>query len=173
MPTAAEWALQPIAGVSPNQERLLESVYPSVAASPLGRTLGGIFESIPMKINGVKLSYLLFCLPLAPIALVLYLLGKLGNCYVLTNRSVEIRSILGKNLVEKTALAGIETIQIVPQAGQAFYRAADLELMNGRGDVVMKLVGVPWPERFRMIILEARQARVRNDESLARIDARK
>lgn len=174
MSSTASWTVQPIAGVSPNQERTLEAVYPSVGASALGRSLGSLFDSVPLKINGVKLSYLLFCLPLAPVALTIYLLQKVaGSCYVLTNRSVEIRNIIGRGLVEKIPLAGIEQVNVVTQAGQAFFRAADLELVNARGDVLMRLEGVPWPDRFRQVILDAREARKRSDESLARIEARK
>lgn len=171
---ASTWSVQAIAGVSPNQERILEAVYPSVGASGLGRTLGGIFESIPLKLNGVKLSYLLFCLPLAPFALALYLLQKVvGSCYILTNRSVEIRKIVGRVLVEKVPLSGVDAVNIVPHAGQAFFRSADVELVNARGDVILRLDGVPWPDRFRQVILDAREARLKSDESLARINARK
>lgn len=172
--SSVTWAKQPIAGVSPNQERVLEAVCPSVAATGIGQTLGGLFDSIDVKINGVKLSYLLFCLPLAPIALTVYLLQKVfGNQYVLTNRSIEIRKLIGRILLEKVSLNDIDTINVVPRGGQAFYRAADLDLINARGEILMRLAGVPWPERFRKVILETREARRRSDESLARIDARK
>lgn len=174
MSPAVTWARQPIAGVSPNQERVLETVCPSVAATGLGQTLGGLFDSIDAKINGVKLSYLLFCLPLAPVALAIYLIQKVvGNQYVLTNRSVEVRKLVGRVLIEKISLNDIEAINVVTRGGQAFYRAGDLELVNGRGEVVLRLAGVPWPERFRKIILETREARKSSDESLARIEARK
>ena len=174
MSPAVTWARQPIAGVSPNQERVLETVCPSVAATGLGQTLGGLFDSIDAKINGVKLSYLLFCLPLAPVALAIYLIQKVvGNQYVLTNRSVEVRKLVGRVLIEKVSLNDIEAINVVTRGGQAFYRAGDLELVNGRGEVILRLAGVPWPERFRKIILETREARKSSDESLARIEARK
>ena len=41
--------------------------FPSVAASGIGRLIGQIMDSIPIRIFGVKLSYLLFGLPLAPL----------------------------------------------------------------------------------------------------------
>jgi len=174
MSSAATWAKQPIAGVSPNQERILEAVCPTVGATGIGQTLGGLFDSIDLKINGVKLSYLLFCLPLAPVALTVYLLQKvLGNQYILTNRSVEVRKIVGRILLEKVALADIDAVNVVVRAGQAFYRAGDLDLVNARGEIMMRLAGVPWPERLRKAILETRDARRQSDASLARIDARK
>ena len=174
MSSAATWAKQPIAGVSPNQERILETVCPSVAATGLGQTLGGLFDSIDAKINGVKLSYLLFCLPLAPVALAIYLLQKVvGNQYILTNRSVEVRKLIGRVLLEKVSLADVDSVNVVTRGGQAFYRAGDIELVNGRGEVILRLPGVPWPERLRKVILETREARKRSDESLARIESRK
>ncbi len=174
MSSAATWAKQPIAGVSPNQERVLETVCPSVAATGLGQTLGGLFDSIDAKINGVKLSYLLFCLPLAPVALAIYLLQKVvGNQYILTNRSVEVRKLIGRVLLEKVSLADVDSVNVVTRGGQAFYRAGDIELVNGRGEVILRLPGVPWPERLRKVILETREARKRSDESLARIESRK
>ena len=116
----------------------------------------------------------MFCLPLAPFALAIYLLQKIiGDYYVLTNRSVEIRRCLGRGLVERIPFASFDAVEVKVHGGQAFYRSGDVNLVNGRGDVVRSLAGVPWPERFQQVISEAREARRRSDESLARINARK
>ncbi|MFG0335422.1 MAG: PH domain-containing protein [Maioricimonas sp. JB049] len=165
---------QAISGVSAGVENTIEIVYPSVSATGLGRLFGRLYNSIPLKINGIKLSQILFCLPTAPIpTLFLYLPMKVGgNRYTLTNRSVQIWSALGGRMVQQLPLTEIAEIQIHVQSGQEFFNSGDLVLINNRGDVAMQLDGVPYPHRFRQIILDARNARVQSDESLAVIQAR-
>ncbi|MEW4526223.1 MAG: PH domain-containing protein [Maioricimonas sp. JB045] len=165
---------QAISGVSAGVENTIETVYPSVAATGLGRFFGRLYNSIPLKINGIKLSQILFCLPTAPIpVLFLYLPMKVGgNRYTLTNRSIQIWSALGGRMDQQMALTDIAEIEIQVQPGQEFFNAGDLALTNARGDVVMQLEGVPYPHRFRQIVLDARNARVQSDESLAAIQAR-
>lgn len=165
---------QAISGVSAGVENTIETVYPSVAATGLGRFFGRLYNSIPLKINGIRLSQILFCLPTAPIpVLFLYLPMKVtGNRYTLTNRSVQIWSALGGRMIQQVPLTEIAEIEVSVLPGQEFYKAGDLLLLNARGDVVMQLDGVPHPERFRRIILDARNARLQSDESLAAIQSR-
>jgi hypothetical protein len=54
-------------------------------------------------------------------------------------------------------LADIDDVRVVPDSVDAFYRAGDLEVLS-RGQVVMKLPGVPEPESFRHSILNAVRA---------------
>lgn len=165
---------QAIAGVSAGKETLIEAVYPSICASWLGRTIGSICHSIPVKVGGVKLSCLLFALPLAPLALVGYVMSKLTwNRYELTNRGIGIWKSLGNVRLQQIALTDFTDIAVDVQPGMAFYHAGDLQLLNGKGDVVLLLAGVPHPLRFRQLILEARSARMESDASLATIQARK
>ena len=88
-------SVQAIAGVSPSSEARIMTEFPSVAASGIGRLVGQIMDSIPISIFGVKLSYLVFGLPLAPLGMLLFLLNRpFGDRYILTNRNVQIWSAL-------------------------------------------------------------------------------
>jgi hypothetical protein len=164
---------QAIAGVSAGAASELESVYPSIAATSLGRLIGIICDSIPLRIGGVKLSALLFGLPLAPVALLPYFFMKLfGQRYIVTNRTVRIASTLGVRLFREIPLGEIDNIAVDEQAGQAFFHAGDLVLLNAGGGAIARLDGVPRPYRLRQIILDAREARRQNDASLATITSR-
>ncbi len=165
---------QAIAGVSPTQEREIETEFPSIAAVGPGRLLGSILESLPVRIGGVKLSYILFGLPLAPLGVVGYLQLKVtGQRYMVTNRSVSIRGALTGQSIKQVALKDVADVSVDVRSGQEFYRAGDVVLRNASGDEILRCEGVPQPERFRHVILEARDARLRSDESLAAINKRK
>lgn len=165
---------QPIAGVSAGLDRIIEIIYPSVAATWPGRIIGKICDSLPVRVAGVKLSCILFGLPLAPAGAALYLLTKVtGDRYLLTNRGVEIRKSIGGRLIRRVDLSQIAavTIRVVP--GQAFHKAGDIELRDAKGALLATLAGVSRPERFQSAVMEARHARVHNDAALAQIQARK
>jgi hypothetical protein len=164
---------QAIAGVSAGAESELESVYPSIAATSLGRLIGVICDAIPLRIGGIKLSALLFALPLAPVALLPYAwLKLLGQRYVVTNRAVRVVSAIGVRLFREIPLGEIDNIAVDVLAGQAFYHAGDLVLLKGNGDPIARLDGVARPYRLRQLILDAREARRQSDASLATIRAR-
>ncbi len=163
----------PISGVNPEGETAIMTVYPSIAATGLGRLHGRLYESMPVKIFGVKLSHWLFPLPSAPAGIFLYLWLKVfGVRYTLTNRSVQVWKSLGNRMLKQVALTDIDDIAIAQDAGQVFYRAADLQLLNAGGEVLLRLEGVPSPSVFRNLILEARDARRQTDASRAVIAAR-
>lgn len=164
---------QAIAGVSAGVDREIETVYPSIAATGLGKLIGGLCNAIPLRICGVKLSALLFGLPLAPLALVPYALMKLtGQRYVLSNRALRVKSALGEHLLREVPLGEIDNIAAKVLPGQEFFHAADLVLLRANGDEIGTLPGVSRPARFRQIILDARDARLQSDASLATIQAR-
>ncbi len=164
---------QAISGVSAGQETIIESVFPSIAASGLGQLIGRICDSMSLKINGIKLSYLLFAPLLAPLGALGYLKFKIFDPqYVLTNRTLQVRSSLGNRLIRQVALGGIDNIAIDVLPGQAFFKAGDLDVLDSRGEPVLKLPGVPRPERFRQIVLDARDARAQSDAALKTIMAR-
>jgi len=170
---ATATAPQPISGVSAGREAVIEDVYPSIAASGLGQFLGQVMNCIPIPINGILLSQVLFAPLVAPLALVGYLKFKVADpVYILTNRSVQKRKALSRNLIQTVPLSEIDNIAIQVVAGQQFYQAGDLELLNAKGDLLMTLSGIPRPERFRQVILDARSARIRSDHSLEVIRAR-
>ncbi|MBW3538800.1 MAG: PH domain-containing protein [Planctomycetes bacterium] len=138
-----------------------------------GLTLCAVLKQ---KINGLEPSILLFPLPAAPLAALVYLLQKFGGRrYVLTNRGVSVwRMRLGKQkqLVKAVPLGQIHDILIEEPPGYRFYKAGDLSVVDGRGVEVVRLAAIPRPNVFRQIILEARDARMRVEEALATIQAR-
>jgi hypothetical protein len=164
---------QPIAGVSPSQERVVEVVYQTVAASAIGRLIGSVMDSIPARIGGVKLSHLLFGLPLAPFGLVGYFVLKLtGRKFILTNRSISIATPLLGRTLKQIPLKDVAEVAIDVRSGQEFHHSGDLVLMNAKGDDLARLEGVSRPDRFRRLIVDTRDARLRSEESLALISKR-
>lgn len=165
---------QPIAGLAPAAERTLDEQSPSLAAAGIGRSIGSLLESIPLRIGGIKLSYLLFgpvVIPFALIGWTLFLVS--GEKYVVTNRQVQIRQLWGRALRRQVSLADIADVVIHQQAGQQFFHAADLHLLNTRGESLLTLPGVDRPERLRHVILDARAARLQSDAALKTIQARR
>lgn len=167
---------QAIAGVSSQQERTVAITYPSISAWGIGRALGVLYESIPIRLGVIKLSYLLFPLPLAPVTLLLYLLQKgLGNTYEVTNRSVRTWSMsLGKRgrLVREVDLDAIDDVGIEQSPGQVFFKASDLHLLAPDGSSIAVLPAVVHAATFRQTILKARDARRQTDAALGNIKAR-
>ncbi|MDB5338379.1 MAG: hypothetical protein JWN70_3998 [Planctomycetaceae bacterium] len=163
-----------ISGVAASSEVEIMTVYPSIAAYGIGRAFGSMYESIPLRIMGVKLSNLLFVLPTAPIAAGLYFLQKVtGHRYKLTNRSMQICHSLGNRKVKQVALTDITDVLIRELPGQQFYKAADLVLVGGKGnEEILTLPGIPYAHIFRQTILEARDSRQQVASSLATMNAR-
>jgi len=161
-----------IAGVSSGQA-LIMAVYPSIASTELGKMLGRLYESIPNRIFGIKVSHLLFPLPTAIVAISIYFHLKLfGEVYVLTNRTLQLRRSLGNRLIREIKLADIDQVVVKQEPGQEFYPAADIYLLNKAGATLMTLPGVLRADVFRETILEARNARNQVAASLATIGAR-
>ncbi|MBX3442034.1 MAG: PH domain-containing protein [Planctomyces sp.] len=165
-------APQPIAGVSPSQERAIEVVYPSIASLGSGRLIGSILESIPASIGGVKLSHMLFALPLAPLGLALYLVrGIFGLRYAINSRSVAILNSGGR-VERKVSLSDVRDIVVDQQPGQEFYHAADVVLVGTDGSELMRMAGISRPERVRRLLIDSRDAYVQNAEALTAIGKR-
>lgn len=170
---ATATAPQPISGVSAGRETVIEDIYPSISASGLGQFLGRLMDSLPVSIIGIRLSHVLFAPIVAPLGLIGYLKFKIADpMYLLTNRSVQKRGPLSRRPIQSVALADIDNIEIQVHPGQQFFQAGDLYLLNSKGEVLMQIAGIPRPERFRQVILDAREARVRNDHSLEVIRSR-
>lgn len=162
-----------IIGVSASGETEIRSKYPSIASTAPGRFLGSIYESIPARIWGVKLSNLLFVLPTAPIGVMLYVVNKvIGERYVLTNRSVQRWAVIGLRQYQSVTLTDVAEIEYVQEPGQEYYHAGNLILKNAKGDPVMQISGVKDADVFRQVIEKARDARAGAEESLAAIEAR-
>ncbi|MBD3675857.1 MAG: hypothetical protein HUJ26_20300 [Planctomycetaceae bacterium] len=162
-----------IAGVNPQKESVLLTVWPSVASTAVGRLIGILCDSIPVRINGVSISAIIFALPLAPLAALIYLLLKIGGKkYTLTRKSVQCWSTIGQQLVKSAPLADISEIQVVQRSGQAFYKAADLILIGADGGILMKLSGITSPLTFQQNIRETQQASAETAASLEVIKKR-
>lgn len=163
-----------ISGVSAVAESEIMTVYPSVACTGLGRLMGRLYESVPLRIFGIKLSYLLFVPFGAPLGALGYLLLKLtGERYVLTNRAVQRQKALGSNKLAQVLLADLDQVVEHQGPGQVFYHASDLHLLNAKGERVLLLAGVPHAAIFRQTIVEARDARKQVASALETIRSRR
>lgn len=166
-------SVQAIAGVSPTSEARIMTEFPSVAASGLGRVIGSLMDSVPAKIFGIKISYIIFGLLLAPIGALLFLLRLLGARYILTNRSVQTWAALGTQRTASVDLNEIASVEIEELPGQAFFRAADIKLKAANGQTLLRLSGVADAAAFCNVIQRAIQARRLVQSTLSTINARK
>jgi hypothetical protein len=157
---------QAIAGVAAGAETQMMTKWPSIAALGLGRFVGQLMASLPIRFTlGLPL--------LAPIGALLYLVQKVfGERFTITNKSVQRWTGLGGRMIQRIELSDIANMEVRQQSGQEFFRASDLLLLNAKGDVAMRLEGLPHAEIFRENITKARDAGVRVQESLNTIKAR-
>jgi hypothetical protein len=172
---------QAISGVSAGTEAEIMTAYPSLAATGMGRAVGRLCGGVLIT-HGISWPRLLITLPLwlvvVPIAgtigLILYFVTKMtGQRFVLTNRALQVRQMIGVRLNGQAPLADIKSVEIDEQAGQAFYKAADLLIKGGDGKTILRLEGVQRPAVLRQTILEARDAQQQVAESLKTIQSRK
>ncbi|WP_437203111.1 hypothetical protein [Planctomicrobium sp. SH664] len=167
---------QPIAGVSAGRETEIESIYPSVAGGFLGRLIGvlmGAAGSILPFTPFRQLLQLLMGTLLAPLGALAYLLTKLlGDYYVLSNRTVTRKKMIGGKVIKQVPLSDVAHISIATPPGSAFHRTGDVQLEDAAGNLLLVISAIQFPQRLRQVILDARDARIRNDESLATIRAR-
>lgn len=164
---------QAISGVSPGHEAVIEEVYPSISETSIGDLIEGLLESIPTRVWGIKVSHLLFGLPVAPLGALVYLVLKVvGSRYVLTNRVVKRMSAIGFRQLESVPLSQIASISVDPDSRKPFYLSGDIRLTNSAGHTIMLLRAIPRPDRFCQVIQEACDAKRHVESSLARIKAR-
>ncbi len=166
---------QPIAGVSIVRETELESVYPSVASLGVGRLIGTLMQA-PASISSatirIGIQFLLGCL-LAPVSAVAYGAGKVvRNNYVITNRSVVVKAILGSKRKSEVPLAEISDIQITSRPGYEFHHAGDLILKNRDGKTLLEMVAIIHPGRVKNVLLETQAAHAQAVQAQAVIQAR-
>jgi len=169
-------ATQAIAGVSSSSEAEIEAVYPSIAANALGQVIGvimgGVSAALPILILRLPAMIIVGAV-MIPLGLLAYACQKLfGTCYVVTNRGIHQRKVFGYAIVDSVTLTDIDNIDIVTQGGYEFHRVGDVVLQNASGAAIMTIAAIQYPERLRQIILDARAARMANDESLAHIRGR-
>jgi len=130
-------------------EARVREAWPSVAKSA---GLAGL---------GRMLTRTILLAPLAWALMALFYFGKVlpfvATRYTLTNRRLMIRRGWTGNPTHQVDLADIDDVRVVTDANSDFFRAGDLEIV-GKGQVVMRLGGVPEPESFRHAILNTRNA---------------
>lgn len=167
---------QAISGVSAGVENEITTVFPSNAATGLGRLIGLPYDSFRRMI-GPRGAHFLYTVPTAvltaPLSATLYLLQKaVGERYVLTNRALQKWRTIGQRLIAEVPLPQIARVDIDTPPGMAFYNASNLRVVGTDGKVVMVLEGVPYAASLRQTILEARDARQQTEAALATIRAR-
>lgn len=157
---------QAIAGVAAGSETQIMTKWPSIAAMELGRILGQMMASVPVRF--------LLALPIgAPVGVLLYFIQKVtGERFTITNKSVQRWTGLGGRMKQRIELSDIANIEVRQKSGQEFFHASDLLLLNAKGDVMMRLEGLPYAEIFRENITKAREASGRTQDSLNAIKAR-
>ena len=157
---------QAISGVSAGTETQMMTKWPSIAAFGAGRLIGQLMASIPTRI--------VLWLPLAGIGAALYFIQKVtGERFTITNKSVQRWTGLGGRMIQRMELSDIATMEVAQQSGQEYFRASDLLLLNAKGDVAMRLEGLPHAEIFLENISKARSASQQVGDSLKTIAARK
>ena len=160
--TMSQISKESIAGVWPAEfgEAHITQTFPSISASGLGRFLGSLY-GLPLPI-GFLIHIATLPVPIM-LAIAMFLFGRFRR-YQLTSTRVRIRrGIRAKEGGPQVALTDLDDVRSVVRKGQAFYRAADLELIS-HGQVALTLPGVWSAEAFRHNILEARHALVQVKE---------
>jgi len=152
----------PVSGVVPPSvaEATIMTVWPSVASTWAGRTLGLLYRIKegfgPVSIGRIAL------LATVPFGLLLYLSLRAPwaiRRYRLTNRRVIIEQGINPKVRQFVGLDGFDAIQVDVTPGQEWYAAGDLVFRRGAVET-LRLPGVSRPESFRRVCLEARQAYV-------------
>jgi hypothetical protein len=154
---------QSIAGVTPPDvaEVTVMTVWPSIAATTLGRMLGRTYQwkvgigPVLTLGNAMKLAAI-------PIVIPMYF-GKLapglGKRYTLTNRRVMIQAGLSDRVAREVPLDDFDSIEVVVLPGQEWYRAGELVFRKGQVET-FRLSGVPNPQTFRHTCLKTRNGYV-------------
>ncbi|GIX04150.1 MAG: hypothetical protein KatS3mg114_0019 [Planctomycetaceae bacterium] len=164
---------QAIAGVSPQHETLIEEFYPSLAATPLGRFLDSLYESMPYGLGRLKLSYVLFIPPTLPVVALAYFYMKIAHGkYVLTNRALKHTTLLGGRLLAEVPLLEIQEVAIDERSRGRFFPVADVVVTRTQSDSELILRGMPYPDRVVQVIVEAREARRQVGQALQTIERR-
>jgi hypothetical protein len=154
---------QAIAGVAPPDlgEVTIMTVWPSIAAHPLGRALGRLYA------NRAGFGYMLtvgklMMLLTIPIALKLFFwMLAPWNCrrYRLTNRRVIVQNRPRPVDERWIGLDEFDAIEVLVLPGQAWYPAGELIFRKGKVET-FRLSGVSRPETFRQTCLKAQRSYV-------------
>jgi hypothetical protein len=146
---------QVVTGLVPPQlgEAVIRVAWPSVTVFSGVASLGRI---LMRSIIGAPLGWLL----LAPIYF-LKILPFVGRRYILTNQRVMIGRGIKAQPSQQVPLADIEDVRLQEGSSDPFYRTATLEIWS-KGQVILRLPGMPEPHGFRHAVLNACMAWVPN-----------
>lgn len=141
--------LPPVTGVVAPQtgEAMIREVRPTVVEG--SAALATLAEGMMRTLVLAPLAWLL----LAPLW-ARKLMPFLPKCYTLTNQRLMIRRGLKPRPVQSIPLAEIDEVRFDPGSYNRFYASGTLEIVS-RGQVQMRLTGVPAPEAFRQTIISA------------------
>ena len=163
---------QAIAGVAPAElgEVTVMTVWPSIAATALGRALGRLYlnrSGFGYMFTVGKLMMAL-TIPIG-VGLFFWMLAPF-NCrrYRLTNRRIIVQNRPRPVDERWIALDEFDSIDVVVQPGQEWYPAGDLVFRNGSVEV-FRLVGVPRPETFRQTCLKSHLSYVGVRKAMAQV----
>ncbi len=163
---------QAIPGVAPSQlgEVTIMTVWPSLSATGFGRFWGRLMAwEAGIRIFGVPITLgRLWALVSIPFLLNLYFVMRFPRLpgvligfknplcwhYRLTNRRIVMENPYGKGEIKSVALDRFNTVEVVVEPGQAWYKAGDLVFRQGAIET-FRIAGVPRPETFRQTILKA------------------
>jgi hypothetical protein len=157
----------PIAGVTPPEldETTSTVVWPSIGAYGLGRLVG--------RLSGLRAGWGFFTLGklmallTIPLSLAVYIwkvLPYVCRRYRLTNRRIAIQKGYSAKDVASIGLDEFDSIEVRRLGGQAWLRSGEMVFLARRGasdpggQEVFRLSGVPRPEVFCQVCLEARTA---------------
>jgi hypothetical protein len=162
---------QPIPGASPAtiQEVTVMTVWPSLSSTAFGRFWGRLYAiDLGFPLFGIPVTVgRLLALASIPFMVALYFLMRLPRfpgvligirnpwCshYRLTNRRVVVENPFGSE-IKSVPLDRFDSITVVEQPGQAWFKAGDLVFRLGQTET-FRLIGVPRPETFRQTCLKA------------------
>jgi hypothetical protein len=142
---------QAVTGLMPPQvaEAMIRDVWPSVIGSPLTAPVARVAQLLSDTIILRPVAWLLL-LPL----FVKKILPFVAKRYRLTNRRLALVRFPFQKAYREIPLADIETVRMEPGSYNTYYRAATLDVIS-KGQVALRLRGVPEPESFRLAILNA------------------
>lgn len=152
---------QAIAGVAPPDlgEVTMMTVWPTIAANPLGRALGRMYTNRAGVGHILTVGKLMMVLTI-PLALGLFALSLAPwNCrrYKLTNRRVIIQNKPRPVDERWIGLDEFDAIDVLVLPGQQWYPAGDLIFRKGKVET-FRLSGVSRPETFRQTCLKAQRS---------------
>jgi hypothetical protein len=147
-------------------------VWPSLSAMGIGRFFGRLYAiDAGIRLFGVPVTLgRLVALASSPLMAAIYFLMRLPRFpfvlagiknpfawhYRLTNRRVVMENPYGRGEIKSVSLDRFDSIEVVVEPGQDWYKAGDLVFRMGPTET-FRIEGVPRPETFRQTCLKAHQ----------------